>query len=438
MPPRPSAAEPAVRLDGDTMQICALAVTHAEATRLAGKFVEVHGADALTDLVRRALPIGIMALTLGAATLDTGSMQRTLDVFAGQVDAASTAALGELERATAALRAGEADLANRAARVLERLPERVEAALAGEAANVRAQVGAAAAEVQAAGLAEMRTAMAAHAEIVRTAVSLDTTGGPIRALREEVLAMVDSSRTELSAQLAAVHVLLTAAQASTAAVASVKSTRQSGMDFESAAMSLAEQIVTASGDVMQVTGSVPAPGGGSRRSGDGVAVLSHLLSGKGRTLRIVLEAKTRSTPLSAAKWFDELTASRDLRQASAGLAIVPDASQVPGGDGRLWAKVGERLMVVAADTPAAVALVYQVLRELTALEGGHRADTELDVGLAESRISQALTALNDLDDVARHSAAAQKSIERIREVSMGVRTRVEETLRASLGALGSK
>jgi len=196
LPPRPSAPETTVRLDGDSLAIRALTITHPEAAALARKHVADHGADSLPEMVRRALPIGIVCLTLGSAGMDSGSMQRTLDTFAGQVDAASTAALGELERATTALRAGEQDLATRAARVLERLPERVEAALAGEAASVRVQVSAAAAEVQAAGLADIRAALAQHSEAVRNALSLDQEG-PIRVLREDVLRMVDSTRAEL-------------------------------------------------------------------------------------------------------------------------------------------------------------------------------------------------------------------------------------------------
>jgi len=435
MPARPSAPETAVRLDGDSLVIRTLTITHPEAAALARKHVADHGADSLPELIRRALPIGVVCLSLGSAGMDSGSMQRTLDSFAGQVDAASTAALGELERATTALRIGEQDLATRAARVLERLPERVEAALAGEAANVRVQVSAAAAGVQAAGLADIRAALAQHSQAVRNALSLDQEG-PIRVLREDVLRMVDSTRAELGGQLSAVQALLAAAQAAATATAAVRSTRSSGLAFESASMQMAGQVVIAAGDVFDETGSRPAPGGGTSRVGDGVATLSSVITGANRIVRIVMEAKARQQGLTSVKWRQELVASRDLRQASGGLGIVPDASGIPGGG--LFARVGERLFVVVAE-PQVLALVYLVLRELCALAADRpgQADT-VEVAKAEARISQALAILGELDAVTRHGNAAAKSLAQIMEVNASVRTRVEQALRETLAALGSK
>ena len=430
-----SAAVAEVSLDGDTLLIDSLAVTHPEAVALARKHVADHGADSLPDLVARALPIGVVSLTLGSAGMDSGSMQRTLDTFAGQVDAASTAALGELERATAALRAGEQDLATRAARVLERLPERVEAALAGEAANVRVQVSAAAAEVQASGLADIRTALAQHSEAVRNALSLDQEG-PIRVLREEVLAMVDRTRAELGGQLSAVQALLAAAQAASTATAAAKSTRASGLAFESASMLMASEVVSAAGDIFDETGSRPAPGGGTSRVGDGVATLGAILTGANRTVRIVLEAKARQQGLTSVKWREELAASRDLRQASGAIGVVQSASQVPGG--HLFARVGERLFVVVAE-PQILALVYLVLRELCALAADRPGnDDTVEVAKAEARINQALAILGDLDAITRYGNSATKALEQIMAVSTGVKTRVEDALRDTLAALGSK
>ena len=179
-----------------------------------------------------------------------------------------------------------------------------------------------------------------------------------------------AARAELGGQLNAVQGLLIAAQAASAATASVKTTRAAGQQFEAEAMQLAGDAVAAAGDQLDLTGSVVAPGSTSR-AGDGLATLNPLITG-GRSVRIVLEAKTRDRPLSAAKWREELTASRELRMASGGLAIVPEG-QVPGG--RLFARVGERLFVVVADAPV-ISLVYLVLRELVALatDTGNDAD----------------------------------------------------------------
>jgi hypothetical protein len=114
---------------------------------------------------------------------------------------------------------------------------------------------------------------------------------------------------------------------------------------------------------------------------------------------------------------------------------VPDATQVPGG--RLFARVGERLFVVVADAPI-VSLVYLVLRELVALATDSGNDTDpVSVSKASSRIAQALTALNDLEEITRHVTAATKSLEKIRDISTTVRTRVELSLNDGLTALSS-
>ena len=151
-------------------------------------------------------------------------------------------------------------------------------------------------------------------------------------------------------------------------------------------------------------------------------------------MRIVLEAKTRDRPLSAAKWREELTASRELRMASGGLAIVPEG-QVPGG--RLFARVGERLFVVVADAPV-ISLVYLVLRELVALatDTGNDADP-VSVSKASSKIAQALTALNDLEEITRHTSAVGKSLEKIVDINTTVRARVALTLTDALAALST-
>src|ERR1019366_3328814 len=163
--------------------------------------------------------------------------------------------------------------------------------------------------------------------------------------------------------------------------------------------------------------------------------LSQLITGSGRTVRVVLEAKTRDRPLTAAKWREELTSSRYPRDASGGLAIVPDAGQMPGG--RLFARVGERLFVGVADPPI-VSLVYLVLREWVALATDSGSDSDpVSVSKASSRIAQALTALNDLEEITRHVTAATRSLEKIRDVGTTVRTRVEQSLNDGLAALSS-
>jgi len=436
MPARPTPSDATVRLDGDSLVIRTLTITHPEAAALARKHVADHGADSLPDLVRSAIGIGIVSLSLGGAGMDQSSIMRTFADFEAQVGAASTSALAQLATTTTALKAGEQDLATRAGRVLERLPEHVTKALSGASADVRQQVQSATAEVQAAGLRDMRAALDAHAEIVRAAVSLDNAEGPIRALREEVLRVVQGTRQELGGQLNAVHGLLMAAQAAATATAAVKSTRASGLEFEAASMQMASEVASAAGDTFDETRSRPAPGGGTSRVGDGVATLSSVVTGAGRTVRIVLEAKARQQGLTSVKWRQELVASRDLRQASGAIGVVQSAGQVPGG--HLFARVGERLFVVVAE-PQILTLVYLVLRELCALAAERPGNNDtIEVAKAEARINQALAILGDLDAVTRHGNAVTKSVEKIIEVNTSVKTRVEDALRDTLAALGSK
>jgi hypothetical protein len=432
--PSPSAAA-SVSLNGDTLHIESLSITHPEAAALAREHAAAHGDEALAELVATALPVGIVALTLGGTSMTTASLQRTFAGISEQVNASATTALAEFGKARAALAMGEQDLVTRAQRVLDGLPQRVEMALSGEAANVRAQVTSAVADVQASGLRDLRALMNQHSEVVRSALSLDNNDGPVQVLRQELTRQLESARQDLGAQLTTVHGLLTAAQAASTAVASVKTTRASGITFEHDAMCLAEEVVTAAGDLMDFTGSVPAPTSTSR-AGDGVATIGSVVTGNGRNVRVVLEAKTRDRPLSSARWRDELSASRDLREASGGLAIVP-ANQIPGGDGRLFARVGERLFVVVADRQI-LTLVYLVMRELCALATSQHADTDkADLAKAEARIGQALAALNDLDLVIRHSAAAAKALEKVQSVTIDVKARVAQTLLESLAALHS-
>jgi hypothetical protein len=428
--PSPAESDTGVHLDGDSLLIRNLTITHAEAAALAREHVAAHGDAALLGLILQAVPVGVLALSLGSASLNSAAVQRTLDLCASQVDAAASAAISKLDRTTAALHQGEQELVNSAQRVLERLPERVEVALAGAAGSVRAQVAAAASEVQAAGLSDMRASMAQHSQAVRAALG-PALADPVKALREDVLAQLASVGRDLGGQLTEVQLLLTA----TRAAAATKTTRATGLVFEDAAMKLAEEVVTGAGDFFQAVGSRPAPGSTSR-AGDGVATLNTVVTGRGRVVKMVLEAKTRpSGPLTEAKWLAELQASTALRGASGAIGIVPDATQVPGG--RLFARVGERLFVCVCDDQILM-LTYLCLRELTALAADSHGDVgAADISKAESRIGQALASLSDLDMVTRHSAAAVKSLEKVQTVTSDVRTRVEETLRASLSALHS-
>lgn len=425
-------ADPApVTVTGETVVIHDLALTNAEAAAFVRSQLADHGPNAAADLVRRALPVGLLALSAGTAGIDTGALTRTLDTFAERIDAKSTEALAGLDQALTRLQAGEAAVGRTATSVLQSLPDKVEAALAGQAGNVRASVADATRAVQAAGLQELTNALTRHSESVRDALSLDREG-PVRMLRQDLLEELNGTRRELGEQLALVRTLVEAAQVTKAAGA--KSSRAVGAANEEEAMALCEEIVTAAGDLFQHTGGQPGVGGTTRRTGDGVATLSPAITGHGRSVRLVLEAKARSRPLSAAVLAKEIEDGCRVRDAAGGLVVVPSRAEVPGK--RAFARVGVNAYVVAADDFETATLIYLLLREQVALAGlRHDDDVEIDLSLVESRIAQALKTLDEFDEVGRLAGQAERALAKLKEVGAQAQARARQALTEGVSLL---
>jgi hypothetical protein len=415
-----------VEVTGDAIRIRDLVVRHAEAASLVRGHSAEHGPQAVSDLLARAIPVGLVALSMSDARLDSSALQRTLDAFAHEVDQRSSQALTGLDDLLGRLQSGEEQLEQAARTALEQLPARLDRALAGEADTVRSAVTVAAREVHAAALDELRRALNLHASSIRSAVSLDG-DGPVQTLRQDVLAQLDATRRELAEQLATVREMLAAADAGK--TAATKSSRAIGADFEAYANAMAEAIVVAAGDRWEDTGAHPA-GGTTRRVGDGVCTLSSLVTGR-TPARIVIEAKHRSRPLTVKTWRDTLAEARSNRAATGALAIVPNADQVPGNGG--ICRVDEMAFVVAADHH--VDVVYHVLRELVAIATVGRQDAEIDLGRVEAQLQLALGGLTDLDELGRLVNAASKNLATAREVGGRVKTRIHEALTAGLAAL---
>ncbi|GAA2135350.1 hypothetical protein GCM10009844_00530 [Nocardioides koreensis] len=414
-----------VTVTGETLVIHDLTVTHGEAASFVRSQLADHGPEATADLVRRAVPVGLVALSMGTAGIDTGSLTRTLDAFGAQVDAKSEAALASLDKTLSRLHAGEEAVARTASSVLENLPAQVEAALAGQAGSVRASVLEAARAVQAAGLQELTAALARHSESVRDALSLDREG-PVRMLRQDLLNELNGTRRELGEQLASVRSLVEAAQVAKAAGA--KSSRAIGADFEDEAMALCQDIVTAAGDVFERTGGQPGVGGTSRRTGDGVSTLSSAITGHGPQVRLVLEAKKRgSRPLTVAQHRAEIAAGRRVRDAAGGLVLVPTRDEVPGG--ATFARVDQFGYVCAAEDPSMVTSLYLLLREQVAiLTIRTDDDAEIDLAQIEARFASALEELQQLDEVGRLAVQAKRSLERLIDLGRQTQEKVRVTL----------
>ncbi|MBC7633621.1 hypothetical protein, partial [Aeromicrobium sp.] len=194
----------------------------------------------------------------------------------------------------------------------------------------------------------------------------------------------------------------------------------------------ATDVVTAAGDRIEAVGATAAPGG-TRRAGDAVATLGSAVAGRGTPLRIVLEAKTRTRPLTVSQWRAELGTGRETREAVAGLGLVPTCDQVPGGGS--FARVDELSYVVALDDDSALGLVYLVLRELVAATHTRDTDSEVDLTKLEAHLDTALRALEDFDDVGRNAKAAQRSLENILTTGAAVKARLGTSITAGLALL---
>lgn len=427
----PDATLDPVTVVGDRLVIHDLTVSHGEAAAIARMQLEEGGPQALADLVSRALPVGLVSVSMGSAAVDTAAIQRTLDSFADRVDVKSRSALEGLDETLSRLRAGEQLVAKAASDTLSRLPAQIESALRGESGSVRAAVTEATRAAQAAGMQEIRSALTQHAESMRNVLSLDTQG-PVAALRRDLLDELTSTRQELAEQLTVVRGMLHAAQAQK--VAASKNTRAIGLDWEAEAVEIANEIVTSAGDRFEACGSQPGVGGTTRRTGDGVATLTPAITGHGRSVRIVIEAKKRSKPLTPKQLREEVAAARGVRDAAAGLVLVPTASEVPGG-GR-FARVDDLAFVVAADDLPTATLVYLVLRELTALVAVRQDDgDELDLTKLEGHLNLALMSLAEFDSVGRLAVQAEKSLVELRTIGSRVQRKIHEALTGGLMVL---
>lgn len=422
----PAAPQPTVATVDGTIRIGSLVVRHAEASAIVAAECAARGPQAAADLVTRALPVGLLALSVTTASVDTGAVRRTLDGFALDLDAKSKAAMTELHSALERIRSGEQLVADTAQRALADLPARLDRVLAGEAATVRDAVTKAAQHVQAAGLDDVRRALAQHSDQIRSVLSLDS-DGPIQALRRDMLDGLAGTRRELAAQLTTVRELVAAATA--AKIAGAKSSQAVGREFEAEACALMEDIAISAGDLWEATGATPAAGT-TRRSGDGVATLSKMVTG-GAEVRIVIEAKKRSRPLSPDAWRRELADARENRKAVAALAIVPTVDDVPGSGGIF--RSGDREFVVAIDQP--VDIVYRVLRELAVVHSVGASDAEIDLGKIESNLQEATSALLDWDQMGKLIRTATASLNSARELGGKARARIQAALDAGLAVL---
>jgi len=339
--------------------------------------------------------------------------------------------MASLDETLAKLRAGEQEVAQTAMRVIEKLPERVQAALGGEAGNVRAAVAEATRTVQASGLQEISATMDRYNSAIQGLLSLDREG-PVRMLRQDLLEVLNGTRRELGDQLARLTSAIEATQA--AQLAGAKSSRAIGQANEDDAMSLIELLASSAGDFFERTGGVAGVGGTTRRTGDGVVTLSPAITGHGPAVRLVVEAKHRTRALTAKQYREEIANGCRVRDAAGGLVLVPTRAEVPNG--AAFARVDTCAFVVAAEDEETVGLVFRLLRELVAvIRVRHQDGVEVDLTQVEARMQIALSELTRLDDLRRHSDQAQKALEKIAAIGVETQQKVRATLSEGLALL---
>jgi HJR/Mrr/RecB family endonuclease len=417
-----------VKIVGDRLVLNGLVVEHLEAVEVTRRYLSDNGDVATADLVRRALPIGLLAVTSGTAAIDTGALGRTLDGFAEQVDAKSQEALNRLDAALNQLRSGEQAVAETARQVLGQLPAQVDTALAGQAANVRQAVTEAARAVQATGLQQVTAALGEHSRGMRDALSLDREG-PVASLKADLLGELTTARQEITAQLTHLRASVEAEHARKQAAA--KSSRAVGAEWEATALAMAEQVVLAAGDYWQATGGTPGAGT-TRRSGDGLATLGPAISSH-EEVRIAVEAKRRSRALSMKELRAEVRQVRQVRQAAAVIILVPTVGEVPG-NGRLC-RVDDFGYAVAADEET-VSLVYLIVRELVALLTIKQSnDSEIDLAQVEAKFRLALSAMEEFDEVGRLATQARRSLDKLLEVGKGAQNKARQALTEGVALL---
>ncbi|WKN47461.1 hypothetical protein [Nocardioides sp. Arc9.136] len=421
---------PEIRVDGDVVHIRDLVVPHPEAAGLLRAQLNDAGPEVAADIVRRALPIGLVALNLSSSAVDSGAIARTLSGFADLIDSRATAAIHELETAMGRVRQQEQGIAETARLVLGGLPKQVDAALAGQSDSVRSAVVEAARSVQDSGLQQLTAALGQHSAAIQKELSLDREG-PLRSLRQDLLNQLDGARRELSTQLTEVRALVEAAQA--AKVAGAKSSRAVGADIERDLMALCNEVVTAAGDLFEETGNQAGVNG--RRTGDGVATLSELVSGPGRRVRIALEAKSRSRPMSVKALRQEAANACATREADGVLIVVPTRAEVPG-QASLCRLDTTAYVVSAEDGGEVTSWSYLVLREQVALLARRNtADTTVDLSVVEARITAALTSIGELDEVGKYANLARQNLDKLIVSGRGTQQRVRDALTDVLAAL---
>lgn len=198
-----------------------------------------------------------------------------------------------------------------------------------------------------------------------------------------------------------------------------------GRTYEEAVCEAIDRIAAVQGDLAEAVGDESGAGG---RKGD-VLVGIDGCNGSPRG-RIVIEAK--DSQLSKPKFFEELDAARDQRDADFAILVVPSEEEVPAKLHSLREYQGDK-MIAVFDPEAASTLelefAYRVARaRVTTLREG--AD-EIDAAAVRATVARAEAAMDDLRKIKSQLTAAQTGIGNAKD---SLQT-IEERVRAELSQI---
>lgn len=367
-PPRPT-----VRVDDDTIVIDRVRV----ADRAMAAFVEQRPEDERTDLVERAVRIGLLALQDASTSLDVDLVRREFDELLERNSSMNARAAETLDQV---LRHNFGDTDGRLPRTLERFLgdrgqlQRFVTDLFDE--NKRDSA-----------IGRLRALLGTYfdGDASRLAQLLDPTrlGSPLHQFRREVSEGFEKLNERLTAMEAA-YVTRGAERARSAA---------KGTDFENMLEEMLGDAVRGTGDAVERTGSASGDVMRSKK-GDFVLTIDPQLCGSS-DLRVVIEAKDRSVSWRQIR--DELSDAKRNRGAAVAVAVFSPV-HAPAGVAPFDVRAGHVLCVIDPASPDTNTLVAALrLARLHAIASLAQQETELDA----TRLLQAVAAVRAEFDLVR-------------------------------------
>jgi hypothetical protein len=424
----------AVFFDGANLVIKDLRVIDGPTAILARRILAEHGPDVLVETLKQALVVGVLAVTAAAAATDSGSgvFAATLAGLAANVETTGQRALSGMETVLGELDKGQKATTAATAAVLAELPERLERALAGEAATVRDAVRQSVAEVHQRALDDLKTALHTHAETLRVTTSADNPASPLGLLRGDVTAMLTTFRQEVMTGLAAVQASQTAQQA--VARNQAKLSPEKGRAWEQVVIDAVNASCAATGDLWIDSSGTPGEGS-TAKVGD--ILLGLLGPNVPDGVRLTIEAKNRTRPFSMRELIDLARAAARNRKALGCLILVPDAGQLPPGSGQ-FLKLGPLSWAVAIqdEDPTLFLLVLAVVRQLVLTAAiGNKDNTGRDHTTARTELQHAVALLTKFDDLSTAVGNGRKNLDGITKVAAEIRDQLSQHLTSAAEAL---